>query len=145
MTRYWVLVADATRARIFAREKKFGPLEELNTMVHPESRLQRQSLVSDRPGQVQESAGAGESANEEPTDPKLTESIEFARDVSQQITQGRTDNAFEGLILVAEPKFLGLLRKHLDAHTEKVVKHEIPKNMTREDTKSIARLLDEHL
>lgn len=145
MEQYWILVADSARARIFSRDKKFSPLEEIETLVHPESRLHRQDLVTDRPGKVQESMTAGEYANDEPTDPKTTEARQFARDISQQLRESRVAGSFRHLVLVAEPKFLGLLRKSLDPGTRDLVTAEVAKNLVRESAEGIARTVDGEL
>lgn len=142
MALYWVLAADAAKARIFSREKKFSPLEELESLVHPESRLHRQDLVSDRPGQVQESRTPGENINEEPTDPKVAEAQGFARQLAHRLRQARVEGSFSHLILVADPRFLGFLRKALDADTRESITHEIPKNVTRESIDRITRAID---
>jgi len=143
MSAYWVVVADSAKARIFSRNKKFSPLEELETLVHPESRLHRQDLVSDRPGQVHESRTPGESANEDPTDPKLVEAQVFARDIAHRLREGRLSGAYTSLVLVADPKFLGLLRKCMDGDTRRVIDHEVAKNVARDPVDRITRILDD--
>lgn len=145
MGQYWVLVADSAKARIFSREKKFSRIEEIETLVHPESRLRRQDLVSDRPGQVQESRTPGEYANEEPTDPKVAEARLFARDMAHHLREARVAGSFQHLVLVADPRFLGLLRKSLDADTRDCVAAEVAKNLVRGSTEDIARTVDAEL
>lgn len=142
MSGYWVLAADSAKARIFRRNKRYSPLEEIQTLVHPESRLQRQDLVSDRPGQVHESRTPGESANEEPTDPKVAEAQVFARDIAHRLREARLAGDFSVLILIADPKFLGLLRKSIDADTQKCIEHAVAKNVTRETIERIVRAVD---
>ncbi len=142
MSTYWVVVADSAKARIFSRNKKFSPLEELETLVHPESRLHRQDLVSDRPGLVHESRTPGESANEEPTDPKVVESQVFARDIAHRLREGRLAGNYSSLVLVADPRFLGVLRKCMDEDTRRVIDHEVAKNVTRGDIDQITRTVD---
>ncbi len=143
MSAYWVVVADSAKARIFSRNKKFSPLEELETLVHPESRLHRQDLVSDRPGQVQESRTPGESVNEEPTDPKVVEAQVFAREIAHRLRESRLSGNYSSLVLVADPRFLGLLRKCMDEDTRRTIDQEVPKNVTREAIDRITRAIDE--
>jgi protein required for attachment to host cells len=142
MSGYWVVAADSAKARIFSRSKRFSPMEELQTLVHPESRLQRQDLVSDRPGVVHESRTPGESSNEEPTDPKVAEAQVFARDLAARLREARLAGDYSALILVADPKFLGLLRKSIDDDTRKCIEHEVSKNVTREAIERIVRAID---
>lgn len=145
MHEYWILVADASRARLFARDKKFGPLEELESLVHPESRLRRQDLVTDRPGQVQESRTPGEYAAEEGTDPKEVEAQGFARELAGHLNEARRAGRFTHLVLLAEPHFLGILRKQLDKATTQAIAGAHATNLTREPIDRIARAADSAL
>jgi protein required for attachment to host cells len=145
MNEYWILVADSGKARIFSRNKKFSALEELETLVHPESRLRRQDLVSDRPGQVQESRTPGESVNEEPTDPKVVEAQLFAREIAARLRKARSVNAFRHLVVVADPRFLGLIRANLDEETGNRIVASLAKNVTREATERIQHVIDREL
>lgn len=145
MSKYWIVVADAAKARLFARNKKFSPLEEIETLVHPESRLRRQDLVTDRPGQVQESRTPGESAAEGHTDPKDVEAQVFARELAHHLNESRQAGHFEHLVLLAEPRFLGILRKHLDGGTAKAVAGAEAVNLTRGSIEHIASAADSAL
>ncbi len=68
----WVLVADASRARIFSVPEKDGkPWTLEKEFEHPESRAKATDLTTDVPGRVKQSFGQGSRpAMEEPTDPK---------------------------------------------------------------------------
>jgi protein required for attachment to host cells len=145
MNGYWIVVADAARARIFRREKKFSPIEELDTLLHPESRLRRDELVTDRPGQVQESHGHGESANEPTSDPKEVEAETFARELAAKLSHARAEGRFDHLVLVAGPRFLGRLRQRLDGDTRERVVAEIDKELTRADSERIGKEVDSAL
>ena len=46
----WVLVADASKARIFNTTGSKEPLVEIKGMLHGESRRKVSELVSDQPG-----------------------------------------------------------------------------------------------
>lgn len=142
MSNYLVVVADGARARIFSRTKKFSPLQEDTVLTHPESRLKRQDLVSDRPGTVHESRAYGESEAGEPTDPKRHEAETFAREVAKHLQQRRQEGSLEGITLVAEPRFLGLLRPALDEATSKLVIHEVRASLTRENAETIQARID---
>ena len=55
----------------------------------------------------------------------------FAKEVTQHLTDARNSNKMEALILIAAPKFLGLLRDKLDKPTQKLVTHTISKDLTK--------------
>ena len=142
MPGYIVIVADSARARVFTRTRKFSPLEEQTLLTHPESRLRRQDLVSDRPGTVHESMAYGESPAGEPTDPKDHEAEIFAGEIAEHLSRQRIELKPEGLIVVAEPRLLGLIRQKLDSATAALVVHEISANLTRESADAIGERID---
>lgn len=107
MTTY-IVVADAARARVFTRDAL--KLEEKDSLVHAEGRLHEGDLVTDREGDVHESsATSARSAGGESTASDHHEAL-FAREVADRLYRARVENTLEKLILVAPPRFLGLLR-----------------------------------
>ena len=50
MNPQFILLANASIARLFKRDLPGGPLVALQTMEHPESRLKGSELADDRPG-----------------------------------------------------------------------------------------------
>ena len=91
----WVLVADASRARILQASQRKGPLQEIEDLIHPETRRQQQHLVSDAPGRSYDSAGRGRHAMESPSDPKRHESGLFAKRICAQLAQAQREGRFE--------------------------------------------------
>lgn len=145
MTEYWIVVADSSKARIFSREKKYSSLEELESLTHPESRLRRQDLVTDRPGQKQKASETGEYEAGENNDPKEDEAEAFAGEIGEQLNKARAQGRFERLVLLAEPEFLGLLRKRLDDATAGTVAGTVSINLTRESVEKITSEADSAL
>jgi len=142
MANFWILAADSTEARLFVREKKFGPLVEQQDWLHPESRLPGRDLENDRQGKTFASHGHGQSDNEKPTDPKKREAQDFARELAGHLDKARANGKFKSLSIVAEPSFLGLLREQLDQDTRELIDREVDKNLTRRSTDTIAEALD---
>jgi protein required for attachment to host cells len=50
MATKWVVVAESSRARIFAFLQAGLAMEELEGLTHPASRAHERDLISDRPG-----------------------------------------------------------------------------------------------
>ena len=145
MSIIWVLVADSSRARIFAADTPKGPLQELETLAHPQSRLHERDLTTDLPGRTFDSAGQGRHAMEQKTSPKHEEAISFARQISEQLDSARIAGKFGKLMLVAAPAFLGLLREHLSAETMKQVTAQLDKDFTTLDAAALRNRLPERL
>jgi protein required for attachment to host cells len=132
----WVLVADASRARIFSIPENNKPHKPLPWVLekefdHPEGRARATDLTTDVPGRVKQSFGAGSRpAMEEPTDPKEVEAQAFARKLTESLEQGLNHNRFERLTLVAPPHFLGLLRSTVNEQVSKRVHQSVNKDLT---------------
>ncbi len=111
-----ILVADAGRARLFASETRAAPWKLLEQLEHPEVRSARDTLSSAQPGRTQESMATGRrSALAPPASPKEVETEKFAATLAEKFAQAAAEDAFERLVVVAPPRFLGLLREHLGA------------------------------
>jgi protein required for attachment to host cells len=145
MAKWWVVVADSAQARLFSVTGPMGPLEELETLAHPEGRMREQDLVSDLPGRTFDSAGEGRHGKEVPVRPKQQEAIRFAEKVAERLETGRKNLEFGSLIIVAAPAFLGLLRDKLTPQLRALVTLEMNKNLVRQDAREIRALLPERL
>src|SRR3990167_1618558 len=123
MSHVWILVANASEAKIFQVNRlKFlmgkEPLKFVIAFAHPESRKKDLDLTSDKLGHYQ-SSRAGSGSFVEPTDPKKYEAESFAREIAAKLDEARVANKFESLILVVSPRFLGMLKKHIHSPLEK--------------------------
>lgn len=143
MEKTWIVVADASRARLLVRTGKGGSLEEPEDLVHPEGRMPDRDIVSDRPGRSFDSAGEGRHAMEPRTDPGQEAAQEFAREVADVLEGHRAKGDFQRLILIAAPRFLGMLRDHLGKDTRRLVDGELDKDLVRADLEEILRHLPE--
>lgn len=144
MSNTWIIVADASRARLFSADKPAGPLNEINTLTSPEGRLHEGDLVSDRGGRDTNGGGAshGYSTGNEAKDEIANR---FAAELCKQLEKGRTDHAFGKLYVVAAPAFLGLLRKHQSDALRALIGEEIAKDLTTQPVDRIRAQLPEYL
>ena len=141
MSQVWVVVASSTRCRIFSQDKHSAPLVEIEDMVHPEARLRRSELESDRPGRALNGSGSGRHALGQPVDRNGHECARFARAVAGRLERARQGHRFERLVVVADPKFLGHLRHGLSEATRSCVTAQLQKNLSTADPKSIREAL----
>lgn len=137
----WILVADNAHARIFNAETEKPELNEIENMIHPESRQHEQKLTSDLPG-IQAGIATGNLHRVEgKTDPKDYKAVEFAREICEYLESAHNAQKFHRLIIVAAPSFLGLLRKELSNKVNKVVTLEIDKDIVGQSPNSIRKHL----
>ncbi|MGD8593518.1 MAG: host attachment protein [Gammaproteobacteria bacterium] len=133
----WVVVAESSRARIFSLEKVKGPMDEILTLDHPDSRAHEQELTSDLPGHAFDSGGQGRHALNSSVEPKQQETIAFAKQIAEHLNAHRKAGDYDKLVIFAAPAFLGLLRERLNDQTNKLVVHESNKNLVQLDVDKI--------
>jgi len=137
----WILVCDASSARLFASRGRQAHLNLLREFDHPQGRATNHDLTTDRPGRVHQSAGPNSSAMEPHTPPKIVEQGHFVQLLAGALHKGLDDNAYQHLVLVSPPHFLGLLRDALDQRVQQQVRASLDKDYTRLDVRALA----EHL
>ena len=135
-----VLVADGTKM-LFLRNQGEGQQIELVTEAHHERQDRKDhELKTDGPGLTAQSGGYGRPAMEE-TDFHQQEEDRYAADAADQLRIRALAGDFEDLVLVAPPKTLGELRKHLHKEVESRIVMELPKEMTNRPLPDIAAML----
>ena len=146
-TTSWLLIADASKARIyglqkprlFQEQKNVKLLKLIGTYVHEESRKKVAELVSDKMGEF------GSGTFVEPTAPKVHEAEQFAHELVDQLEIGRKSKKFHDLILVAPPAFMGLLHKRMSHELHKLVSATIEKDYTQHNDQLLLQDLLNHL
>lgn len=130
MTKIWILIANSGNATLFTADSPTASLSELMTFDNPDARVKQLELSSDRPGRSFDSHGEGRHAMATEVEPKEQEQIRFAKLIVDRLEQGRVENAFERLVVVAAPAFLGLLRTNFNAPLSSLLSLEIDKDYT---------------
>ena len=141
----WVLVANSSIGRLFRASTPLGGLEEIESFSHSASRAPGQELTSDRPGRTFDSVGAGRHAKETRNSPREEEAVRFAEQLAAGLDSARVRGDLERLLIVAAPRFLGLLREKLDPGTRDIVSLEIDQDLTRLPAEEIRKRLPERL
>lgn len=135
----WIMVANASQAKLFSNDGPKRGLKLVKELMHPESREKTSNLVSDRSGAY---GGAGHGAVGQPADPKHHEAERFAQEVSKELEAGRVQNAYDRLILVASAPFMGLVNNHLPGQVRSLLSESIDKDYTRLPVKELAGHLE---
>ncbi len=139
MKKTWVVAAESSRARIFQAESRLKPMKEIEGLAHPESRARVLDINADNAGRAFDRAGQGRHAMENEVDPKKHEAEMFAKQIAEHLDKARAKGEFEDVIVVAAPEFLGLLRKHVNPITAKMVSKTVTKNLVRETEEVIRK------
>lgn len=146
MVRTCIVVADSARARFFTLEVPIEPLldgavrlVERGDLVNPEAELPEQELFSDRPGRGHASSTApAHGLDGQRSQHRRERERRHARRVAVEIEQFVARQEATQLLLVAEPRLLGVLREQLDERRLRVGQIvEIPENLSRRSLREI--------
>jgi protein required for attachment to host cells len=152
-TTTWCLVCDASRAHLFRDGPPAGPFELQSSFDHPDSRARVVDLVSDTNGRMPSGGSHGDGGGSRPsgfygrpgaapdTDPKEVEAERFARELAAVLAKGLDDHAYEALLLVAPPHFLGVIKAALGGQVAKRLQATLDKDFAEMDPREIARRL----
>jgi protein required for attachment to host cells len=142
MATTWMLVADSAAARLYERQRS-PDWTLVRELAHPESRLHPGDVYSDKPGRVLQSSG--QVAGMEPPPYRKLEADKFARVLAEVLERGREAGAFDQLILIAPPPFLGHLRPALAAAVVAKVTHTVEKDYLHLDARALKERLEQEL
>jgi protein required for attachment to host cells len=129
----WIVVANASLAKLYTN---LGPKKGLllvKEWAHPESREKAANLVSDQAGNFQ---GSGSYAQH--IDPKHQEMDRFALEIAHELESGRVNNAFSRLVLVSSAPFIGRVKQHLNEHVRGKISDTIEKDYTKLPVKELS-------
>jgi protein required for attachment to host cells len=138
----WVVVADASQADIYSRQKRFSPLESVQRLTEPEARSKERDLASDAPGRTFDSQGAGRHAMEPDHTGKEHLRESFVHRIADVLESARKTDRFQQLVIVAAPAVLGELRAQLSSGLQRQIVAEFDKHMTDQEPAAIVRLID---
>lgn len=136
MKRY-IIAADAARARIFTQEKN-GDVQEIDSLVHAESRQHPGDLRTGGSGGVDDSAGQGIRQSDKSVTTMQNESLAFAKEVAEYMRKARTQNQTDSFVVFSAPKFLGDLREKLDSVTRGMIVKTVDKDVSKDSEQAIA-------
>ncbi|MEJ8810816.1 host attachment protein [Variovorax ureilyticus] len=112
MKNQWVVVANASLARIFRRDGANGGLEPVEDMAHTQSRMHAKELA--------ETAGPEPGVRDHHddrfaarSDPRRKEHQIFARALADRLDKALANHEFDSLVLLAAKPFLGEIRHFL--------------------------------
>jgi protein required for attachment to host cells len=145
MFRTWVVVAHDAGARFFESDGPGQGLELVEEIEHSAGRARDSEMASDRPGRAfqRNSGDPRRSSMGQSESPHERAVSDFARAVAVKLEHARVTNRYAQLVLVAPPRFLGLLRSSLDGPTSQLVVGSLDKDFaTIEANELVERLSD---
>lgn len=122
----WIVVANASRARIMERKHPHEPLLQREDREHPASREHPRESERNLPGQTI----FGRSGLTPHTDARTRERVSFAHELADCLQSHGRQNAIGDLVVYASNPFMGALMAQLDAQLQRRVRLHAAVDMT---------------
>lgn len=119
----WILIANATRARLLARERG-EPMAVVRNFFHPHNRSRATHLVEYGAHEIQDSGSGGSFLQ---LDAKRREHERFARELAAHLERAAEQGAYRSLAVLASSPLLGELKEELGEAAAKLltVTHDV--------------------
>lgn len=137
----WIVVAHRTGAQIFENVGPGKGLRRVRDVDHPEGRLRDRDIDTDRPGMARDPHVSGMTGFQRQQSAHERDAQRFATELGEILLAARNEHLFDRVVLVAEPRFLGILRAAIDRQTAKMIELGVAKDLASADERTIA----EHL
>lgn len=138
----WILVANASRARLLHRAGS-EPARVVANFEHPASRLHAHVLSDDLSGRAQSDQGDGARAMTPRMDAQHKEHLRFAHELARHLDEGARQNGYDALVLFSSPPFLGLLREALGEASRRRLVAGVPVDLTHVGEAELERRIAE--
>ena len=125
-------------------------LDEVEDFVNPAGRMHGRDLLSDSHPRFDGHGGVGKAGtaptgrpgnDREEIAASELEAAKFCKQLGRYLEKARTDHRYDRLLLVAPPRFLGMMRKELGKEVEKLVEDSIDKDLFWFDAREIERYI----
>ena len=145
MASTWILVAHDAGARLFTSQGRGKGLALIESIEHPEGRERDRDIDSDRPGRSfrRDSGDPRRASMGKSQGPHDRAVARFAKRLADRLEHARVTNELNGLVLVAPPRFLGLLRSSIDVPTSRMIIGSIHKDLATSTEAELAKHLRE--
>ncbi len=141
MRNTWILIANASEARLFNAEKTTKDMQLVQAYSHQESREKIANLIDGGKGSYRKTPSP-KSAYEEPTNPRQVEIERFAHQLAHKLNDGRNKNLYRNLVLIAPSQFQGLLNKFCNPHVKNLIVIRMDKDYTKYKKEELLHYLD---
>ena len=116
----WILIANATRARLLEQETK-DKVKELKSFEHPQSRSRASELGTERSGYQRTDRSFGAASFQPRTDARQKEHLLFARELAHYLEREAQLGTCGSISLLASSPFLGELKAELGSATRRLL------------------------
>lgn len=130
-SKHWVLVADSGQARILELKRKPYQFKQVTELVSEAQQLANRDLVSDASGRSFHVQGPGSHSKKPRSDPHDQAEEQFTRSLAQKLDKAVNMGRFDHLVVIADPRTLGRLRRHMSKSLAGRVTDELTLDLAR--------------
>ena len=128
---WWILIADAARAKLYSTKGYRHPLQLVRQVEHPEGRAKPQELVTDDAGKYSRTGRTGMPSTWATSNPPdVVEEQRFAHQLAEILETGLAKREYDSAAIVAPAKMLGFLRLAASPQVHKHLAKTIAKDLT---------------
>lgn len=124
------LVTDGGKARILSMKRYPGEFQELLKIDSPTRHKSDRDLVSDASGRSHHVRGPVSHVRERRSNAHEQGEIRFVGKLLDRVAHVSASGMFESLVLVADPKTLGIIRRQMDRNLQQKVTLELNLDLT---------------
>ncbi len=136
-----IVVADKAEAIFYEAKTLRSPIREVDRISDPTAQLPLREQLADKPGRSYDIVGEGRHAVGSRSNLRLVAAQRFAKRVGRRLDLARRSRDFDRLVLIAAPRFLGVLRRSLSGPTRAMVSHEVAKDLVHEPAEAVRKWL----
>jgi protein required for attachment to host cells len=134
----WILVTHRTGAKLFETKGPNKPLEFPKEFAFPEGKLTGSETYRDQPGRSFDSSsqshgGHGTSHPRHALSSEVTHrelsARKFARSLAEMLEKGEEAHHYSKLVIVSEPRFMGVLKNALSPQVAKLISRTLEKDI----------------
>jgi protein required for attachment to host cells len=129
---YWIVVADSGSARILEMHRKGAECKEVHRLESETQHKPTRELVSDSSGRAFNAKGPGSHAKAQRSDAHDLAEQNFIRKLVDKLDLAAGLGAFAHLVVIADPKTLGRLRRGMGKSLKAKLKDEWNVDLVKE-------------
>lgn len=127
----WFVIANASQAYLYQYEKVDKNFKKIAAFSHPQSRLKKSELVTDKEGYFKQAAEPIEDTYESATDPKKEEANRFAKELATTLYTALNHGEFNQLVFIGPGHLQHYFRQHCAKPVERSIRLFVDKDYTK--------------
>ena len=137
----WFVIANRTASVIYA-DTKSHPFYFIERLSNPIGSKMEGELVADREGRIASVSNRTIRHAYEPKESKHEHLARlFAKRIAEYLDRGYQEKKYDQLVLVAGPRFLGMLRNELKPAVRDLIQHEVKHEYLQGSDHQIKKLI----